>query len=37
MILLNYFEPETESWYLNSLAQLPAQLPSDARLVDKPE
>ncbi len=32
MILLSYFEPETNSWCNCSVTQLPAQLPADARL-----
>ncbi len=32
MILLNYFEPETQSWQQISFAKLPAQLSADARV-----
>jgi magnesium transporter len=32
MILLNYFEPETDSWQAISFAKLPQQLSADARV-----
>jgi len=32
MIVINYFEPETSQWRDCSFAQLPAQIPADARL-----
>ena len=32
MILLSYFEPETQSWHQPSFAQLPSRMPAEARL-----
>lgn len=32
MILLSYFEPETQSWQQSSMTRLPSQIPADARL-----